>query len=81
MKATDLPIEKMQDTQAYKEDWLGLQTLDKAGKIQIVEFKGEHMRIPYSQWEKEVLPNLKGKKETVVEKEVELDGAEEVVVV
>ncbi len=33
---------KMRDTQAYSEDWIGLKTLDEAGKIKEFTYAGEH---------------------------------------
>ena len=63
MTAHDLPVEKMQDTQAYKEDWLGLRTLDEAGKIKIVEYRGPHVQVPDEVWNAHVLPYLIGKQD------------------
>ncbi|KAJ3093623.1 hypothetical protein HDU96_002133, partial [Phlyctochytrium bullatum] len=35
----------MREQQLYKEDWLGLKTLDEAGKIYFLETNGSHMQI------------------------------------
>lgn len=37
-------VTKLQDTKGYKEDWLGLRTLDKQGKLEFLTIPGEHMR-------------------------------------
>ena len=48
----------MRETQAYKEDWLGLNTLDKAGKLKFVQYEGQHVAIPKEIWDSEILPLL-----------------------
>jgi len=38
----------LRDRQMYKEDWLGLKTLDEAGKIEFLTTPGKHERLPPS---------------------------------
>merc|ERR1712203_76427 len=52
------PIVAMRDSEGYKGDWIGLQTLDKAGKIFNSSFVGEHIRFTSEYWDSEVLPYL-----------------------
>lgn len=40
-KANDIP---MKEQDMYKEDWIGLKTLDEAGKLHIMAFEGDHLR-------------------------------------
>jgi len=35
----------VQDQRIYKEDWIGLKTLDEKGKLQFLKCPGEHMQI------------------------------------
>lgn len=39
-------IQQLRDTQAYKEDWLGLKTLDTSGRMKHYTFHGNHLRVP-----------------------------------
>jgi palmitoyl-protein thioesterase len=48
----------LRDTDGYKGDWLGLQTLDKAGKIDIYTYVGEHLRFSNEFWNDKILPVL-----------------------
>ena len=48
----------MQDTDAYKEDWLGMKTLDEAGKLTYLSFHGNHMQVPHDMWVNDLLPLL-----------------------
>lgn len=54
----DAPIVALRDSDGYKGDWTGLQTLDKAGKIQNSSFVGEHIRFTSEYWDETVLPLL-----------------------
>lgn len=48
----------MRDSEGYQGDWIGLQTLDKAGKITESSFDGEHIRFTSEYWDETVLPYL-----------------------
>lgn len=39
-------VESLRDTLAYKDDWLGLKTLDEAKKLKHLTFDGDHLRVP-----------------------------------
>ncbi len=52
------PITAMRDSEGYKGDWIGLQTLDKAGKLSNSSFVGEHIRFSSEYWNDNVLPML-----------------------
>ncbi|CAD7923450.1 unnamed protein product [Amoebophrya sp. A120] len=54
-------VEELRETVAYKEDWIGLRTLDEAGKLVHLKYPGDHMRIPHDMLYDEVLPILVGK--------------------
>ncbi|KAK4411203.1 Palmitoyl-protein thioesterase 1 [Sesamum angolense] len=46
-----------QQTTLYTEDWIGLKTLDEAGKVKFVSVSG-HLEISYSEMKKYILPYL-----------------------
>ena len=48
----------MRDTDAYKGDWIGLQTLDKAGKLKEHTYVGDHLRFSSEFWDQTILPYL-----------------------
>ena len=50
------PIVALRDSEGYKGDFIGLQTLDKAGKLHSSQFVGEHIRFNNSYWDSVVLP-------------------------
>lgn len=52
---TILPVT---ETEFYKQDLIGLKTLNEAGKIQFVEFDGDHLQFDYSQIENIIAPFL-----------------------
>eukprot|EP00469_Lotharella_globosa_P008009 CAMPEP_0167785694 /NCGR_PEP_ID=MMETSP0111_2-20121227/8369_1 /TAXON_ID=91324 /ORGANISM="Lotharella globosa, Strain CCCM811" /LENGTH=323 /DNA_ID=CAMNT_0007676973 /DNA_START=51 /DNA_END=1022 /DNA_ORIENTATION=- len=52
------PIVSMRDSDGYQGDWIGLQTLDKAGKIKNSSFVGQHIRFTSEYWNDVVLPEL-----------------------
>jgi len=54
----DAPIVAMKDSEGYKGDWIGLKTLDEAGKIHTSSFVGEHIRFTSQFWDETVLPYL-----------------------
>ncbi|KAL0397690.1 UNVERIFIED_CONTAM: Palmitoyl-protein thioesterase 1 [Sesamum calycinum] len=47
-----------QETTLYTEDWIGLKTLDEAGKVKFVSVSGGHLEISYSEMKKYILPYL-----------------------
>lgn len=47
-------------TQLYIEDWIGLKTLDDAGKVKYVKVAGNHLQISSSDMKKHVVPYLEG---------------------
>ena len=50
--------QQLEETEGYKGDWLGLQTLDKAGKLTKLSYDGDHLRWSQSFWEEKILPLL-----------------------
>jgi len=54
-KKTIVPMEQ---SDGYKGDWIGLKSLDEAGKIHKSSFVGEHIRFNSSYWDTVVLPYL-----------------------
>jgi len=48
----------LRDTDSYKGDWLGLQSMDKAKKIDLLSFVGEHIRFTDQYWNDVILPYL-----------------------
>ncbi|XP_060207397.1 uncharacterized protein LOC132635149 isoform X2 [Lycium barbarum] len=52
------PILPPQETQLYTEDWIGLKTLDDAGKVKYVKVAGNHLQISSSDMRKHVVPYL-----------------------
>ncbi|MCD7453521.1 hypothetical protein HAX54_021256 [Datura stramonium] len=54
------PILPAQQTQLYIEDWIGLKTLDDAGKVKYVKVAGNHLQISSSDMRKHVVPYLAG---------------------
>uniref|UniRef100_A0A7I4F4V2 Palmitoyl-protein thioesterase 1 n=1 Tax=Physcomitrium patens TaxID=3218 RepID=A0A7I4F4V2_PHYPA len=53
---TVLPPER---TDLYKEDWIGLRTLDEAGRVTYIAFPGDHLSINDVQLKKFVVPYLR----------------------
>lgn len=47
-----------QETKLYTEDWIGLKTLDEAGKVQFISVAGNHLQISRSDMKKYVVPYL-----------------------
>ncbi|KAK9202574.1 hypothetical protein WN944_017785 [Citrus x changshan-huyou] len=48
-----------QQTQLYTEDWIGLKTLDEAGKVKFINVTGSHLEISRSDMKKYIVPYLK----------------------
>lgn len=45
-------------TKLYIEDWIGLRSLDEAGKVKFIRVEGEHLRMSTSDARKYVVPYL-----------------------
>lgn len=54
-------------TKLYKEDWIGLKTLNEAGKVKFVNVTGHHLEISVSDIKKYVLPYLLEKNKSTTE--------------
>ncbi|GLT39607.1 hypothetical protein SLA2020_137890 [Shorea laevis] len=48
-----------QETRLYIEDWIGLKTLDEAGKVKFINVSGGHLEISESDMRKYIVPYLK----------------------
>ena len=46
-------------TPLYTEDWIGLKTLDEAGKVKFINVSGGHLDISQSDMKKYIVPYLK----------------------
>nr|CAB3500143.1 unnamed protein product [Digitaria exilis] len=53
------PVLPPQQTKLYTEDWIGLKTLDEAGRVKFVSVPGGHLRISRSDMKKYIMPYLK----------------------
>ena len=45
-------------TTLYTEDWIGLKTLDEAGKVKFVNVSGSHLEVSYGEMKDYILPYL-----------------------
>lgn len=45
-------------TKLYKEDWIGLKTLDEAGKVKFINVSGNHLQISQSDMKSYMVPYL-----------------------
>ncbi|KAG4169682.1 hypothetical protein ERO13_A12G096600v2 [Gossypium hirsutum] len=52
------PVLPVQAAKLYKEDWIGLKTLDEAGKVKFVNVSGNHLQISTSDMKKYMVPYL-----------------------
>ncbi|VVB12737.1 unnamed protein product [Arabis nemorensis] len=52
------PLLSPQKTKLYREDWIGLKTLDVAGKVKFVSVPGEHLQMAKDDVVKYVVPYL-----------------------
>lgn len=52
-------ILSMRDTVAYKDDYIGLRTLDEADKIDTLTYEGDHLRFSSEFWSSSILPYFK----------------------
>jgi palmitoyl-protein thioesterase len=48
----------MNQTALYTEDWIGIKSLDEAGKITYVPIVGNHLQFTYEQIDEFVIPIL-----------------------
>jgi len=48
---------KMEDTDLYTEDWIGLRALNEAGKVVLKENPGQHMRVDLKQFTDDIVKN------------------------
>lgn len=48
-------------TKLYIEDWIGLKTLDEAGRVKYVSVSGNHLGISKSDMKKYIVPYLEDK--------------------
>ncbi|KAL3649733.1 hypothetical protein CASFOL_006136 [Castilleja foliolosa] len=55
------PILTPQQTELYTEDWIGLKTLDDAGRLKFVSVPGNHLGISKADMKKYVVPYLEDK--------------------
>ncbi|CAK9185012.1 unnamed protein product [Ilex paraguariensis] len=58
------PVMPPQQTQLYTEDWIGLKTLDDAGKVKFINVTGNHLGITRADMRKYVVPYLKDEEST-----------------
>ncbi|KAL5551415.1 hypothetical protein UlMin_001591 [Ulmus minor] len=54
------PVLPAQQTKLYTEDWIGLKTLDEAGRVKFINVTGGHLGISESDMKKHVVPYLVG---------------------
>uniref|UniRef100_A0A6N2N7F4 Palmitoyl-protein thioesterase 1 n=1 Tax=Salix viminalis TaxID=40686 RepID=A0A6N2N7F4_SALVM len=52
------PIVPVKETKLYTEDWIGLRTLDEAGRVHFVNVSGAHLGISKSDLKRHVVPFL-----------------------
>lgn len=52
------PVLPAQETTLYTEDWIGLKTLDEAGKVKFINVSGNHLEISQSDMKTYVVPYL-----------------------
>jgi palmitoyl-protein thioesterase len=57
---TDKTIPYLNETQGYKEDVLGLRSLDERGALILAEFNGNHQAYSYGWWDKHVMLPMLG---------------------
>ncbi|KAK7307768.1 hypothetical protein VNO77_41121 [Canavalia gladiata] len=58
------PVLPPQETELYTEDWIGLRTLDEAGKVHFVSVPGKHLGISEKDMKKHIVPYLKDQAST-----------------
>jgi len=55
----DKDVQTLQQTPLYQEDWLGLQVLDKQGKLAFLSVVGEHLQFSTKWFNDTIVPYLK----------------------
>ncbi|XP_056174140.1 uncharacterized protein LOC115663600 isoform X1 [Syzygium oleosum] len=55
---TDDTVLPAQETELYIEDWIGLKTLDEAGKVKFINVSGNHLQISLADMKEYILPYL-----------------------
>ncbi|KDO61327.1 hypothetical protein CISIN_1g024701mg [Citrus sinensis] len=53
------PVLPPQKTKLYTEDWIGLKTLDDAGRVHFISVAGGHLKISKADMKKHIIPYLK----------------------
>ena len=48
----------LRESEGYREDFIGLRSLDEAKKLRLLTYKGDHLAFTPDFWAKEVLPHL-----------------------
>ena len=48
----------LRESEGYQGDFIGLKSLDEAGKLSIVTYPGDHLGFSPEWWAKEILPHL-----------------------
>ncbi|KAK4802729.1 hypothetical protein SAY86_000932 [Trapa natans] len=56
------PVIPANQTQLYTEDWIGLRTLDEAGKVKFISVPGNHLGISKGDLKSHVVPYLEDKR-------------------
>jgi hypothetical protein len=46
----------MTESQTYKNDWIGLKTLDMSGRIDMMSYAGAHVQFTQEFWDNSILP-------------------------
>ncbi|GJN29994.1 hypothetical protein PR202_gb18266 [Eleusine coracana subsp. coracana] len=59
------PVLPPQKTKLYLEDWIGLKTLDEAGRVKFISVPGGHLGISKSDMKKYIVPYLEDKPPTI----------------
>lgn len=60
------PVLPPQQTKLYTEDWIGLKTLDDAGRVKYISVPGNHLGISHSDMKQYVAPYLEEKASAAV---------------
>jgi len=55
----DGTILDVKDTEFYQKDFIGLRSLNEAGRVTFTEWEGEHLQFSYAQIENVLAPFLK----------------------
>ncbi|XP_058104338.1 uncharacterized protein LOC131248213 isoform X2 [Magnolia sinica] len=55
-----------QQTKLYVEDWIGLKTLDDAGRVKFINVSGNHLGISQSDMKKHIVPYLEDQEQAMI---------------